>query len=69
MPMILTFLAASSIGFASAANCAGAMTIAAGFDARACCEHADLAAYVDSDCAPSSTNVDAEIFTGLACAS
>src|SRR6476646_8478872 len=35
MPMILTFLAASSIGFPSAANCAGAMTIAVGFDATA----------------------------------
>jgi len=35
MPMILTILAAASIGFPSAANCAGAMTIAAGFDATA----------------------------------
>jgi hypothetical protein len=33
--MILTLLAASSIGLPSAAKCAGAMTIAAGFDGTA----------------------------------
>src|SRR2546430_17504361 len=35
MPMILTFLAASSIGLASGANCAGAVTTAAGVGATA----------------------------------
>src|ERR1700719_4268887 len=35
IPMILTFLAAASIGRPSAANCAGAITTAAGFAATA----------------------------------
>src|ERR1700726_3130224 len=54
-PMILTLLAASSIGFPSAANCVGAMTIAAGFDATAVSSMLIWPLTSFSDCAPSST--------------
>ena len=54
MPMIGTFLAASSIGLPSAANWVGEMTIAAGLLGDGVLEDRDLAVDVGLDCAPSS---------------
>ena len=55
IPMILTFLAASSIGLPSAANCAGAITIAAGFDATALSRMLIWSLTSDPELAPSSS--------------
>ena len=54
MPMIGTFLAASSIGLPSALNSVGEMTIAAGFSATAFSRIEIWPLMSDSDCAPSS---------------
>jgi hypothetical protein len=54
MPMIGTFLAASSIGLPSALNSVGAMTTAAGFSATAFSRIEISPLMSDSDCAPSS---------------
>ena len=54
MPMILTFLAAWSIGFPSAVNCVGAITIAAGFFETAFSRMEIWPLMSDSDWAPSS---------------
>ena len=66
--VIIFFSAASSIGLPSGVNCAGAMMIAAGFQATAF-ENADLARDVGFGLGAELSNVDAEILTGLACAS
>src|ERR1700739_2857750 len=55
--MILTFLAALSIGLPSAANCAGAMTIAAGLDATAFARIPIWPLTSDSESAPCSTTL------------
>ena len=55
IPMILNFLAASSIGLPSAANFTGAITIAAGFDAMALSRMLIWPLTSDSEWAPSST--------------
>jgi hypothetical protein len=54
MPTIFTFLAASSIGFPSAANWVGAMTMAAGLPETAFSRIEIWPLMSDSDWAPSS---------------
>src|ERR1700738_3302082 len=66
IPIILTFLAASSIGLPSAANCVGAITSAVGFDATAISSIRIWPLTSGLGLGTQFDNFDAEILTGLA---
>jgi hypothetical protein len=66
MPMIGTFLAASSIGLPSALNSVGATTTAAGFSSDGVLEDRNLAGNVRFGLGTELGNLDAEILARLA---